>query len=61
MKKVIASTMAALFVTVIGASAVGAASYDASEKPGIYKEYKQSDNQKQNPPKKAGPRESENN
>lgn len=53
--------MAALFVTVIGASAVGAASYDASEKPGIYKEYKQSDNQKQNPPKKADPRESENN
>lgn len=49
MKKLIATTMAALFITVAGASAVNAAPPDFKDKPGVHKEYKQSD--KDNKPK----------
>lgn len=53
MKKVIASLMMAMFLTVAGAAAADAASYDTQTKS--------STQQNQDAPKKAGPRESENN
>lgn len=43
MKKLVATTMAALFITVAGASAASAAPPDIQDKPGIHKDYKHGD------------------